>query len=73
MRSRVRNVEDIPWRLRSRNSTRLNCEPTETISRAPFSAAISIATSWLVPGAGTSLKARPELLQAVASRGAAVG
>ncbi len=59
MRRRVRNVEDMPLRLRSRNSTRLNCEPTDTISRAPFSAAISIATSWLVPGAGTSLNASP--------------
>ena len=59
IRRRVRKVEDMPLRLRSRNSTRLNCEPTETISRAPFSAAISIATSWLVPGAGTSLKGSP--------------
>ena len=55
MRSRVRKVEDMPARFLSRNSTRLKCEPTETISSAPFSAAISIATSWLVPGAGTSL------------------
>ena len=73
MRSRVRNVEDMPLRLRSRNSTRLNCEPTETISRAPFSAAISIATSWLVPGAGTSLKFTPISSRRRAARRAPVG
>src|SRR5206468_4466821 len=55
IRRRVRNVEDIPRRFLSRNSTRLYCEPTETMSRAPFSCAMSIATSWLVPGAGTTL------------------
>ncbi len=73
MRSRVRKVEDMPLRLRSRNSTRLNCEPTETIRRAPFSAAISIATSWLVPGRGHELERQPQLLQAVAPGRAAVG
>ena len=63
IRRRVSSEEDIPRRLRSRNSTRLNWEPTETISRAPFSAAISIATSPLVPGAGTSLNASPSSLR----------
>ena len=55
MRRRVRKVDDIPRRFLSRNSMRLKCDPTDTISAADFSAAISIATSWLVPGAGTTL------------------
>ena len=53
-RRRVMNVEDMPRRFLSMNSTRLNCEPTDTIREAPFSWAMSIATSWLVPGAGTT-------------------
>ena len=59
MRRRVRNVDDMPARFFSRNSTRLKCDPTATISSAPFSAATSIATSSLVAGAGTSLYFRP--------------
>ena len=35
--SLVTNVDDIPARLRSRNSIRLKCVPTATISSAPFS------------------------------------
>ena len=73
MRRRVRNVEDMPLRLRSRNSTRLNWEPTETIRRAPFSAAISSATSWLVPGRRDELELHAQLLQAAAAGRAAVG
>ena len=34
---RVMKVEDIPARFRSRNSIRLKCVPTATISSAPFS------------------------------------
>ena len=45
----------MPLRFLSRNSIRLKCEPTITISSAPFSAATSIATSSLVAGAGTTL------------------
>ena len=51
--SRVTNVDDMPARLRSRNSTRLKCVPTATISSAPFSYASSSAMSSLIPGAGT--------------------
>ena len=65
-------MEDIPARFLSRNSTRLKCEPTVTISSAPFSAAISIATSSLVAGAGTSLYVRPSSLEALAAGRAAV-
>src|SRR5207244_2190634 len=58
-RSRVRNVDDMPERFLSRNSTRLKCEPTVTISRAPFSAAIRSATSSLVAGARPPLYSSP--------------
>ena len=46
-------------RLRSRNSIRLKCVPTATISSAPFSYASSIARSSLIPGVGTSADERP--------------
>ena len=67
-RRRVRNVDDMPRRFLSRNSTRLNCEPTETISAAPFSCAISIAMSWLVPGRGHDLVRQPEPLESARAR-----
>ena len=63
----------MPRRFLSRNSTRLNCEPTETISYAPFSCAISIAMSWLVPGAGTTLCGSPSASRCSRPGRAAVG
>ena len=57
---------DQPWvvdkaqlRSRSRNSTRLKCVPTATISVAPFSCASWSARSSLIPGAATVTKSRP--------------
>ena len=52
--SRVTNVDDIPARSRSRNSIRLKCVPTATMSSAPFSKARSSAMSSLIPGIATT-------------------
>src|SRR5207248_3367723 len=57
--NRVTKVDDMPARSRSRNSIRLKCVPTATISSAPFSYASSSATSSLIPGAATSFGSRP--------------
>src|SRR3954453_11532958 len=51
---RVTKVDDISARFRSRNSIRLKCVPTATISSAPFSKASNSATSSLIPGARTT-------------------
>ncbi len=72
IRSRVRKVDDIPARFLSRNSMRLKCAPTETISSAPFSWASSIATSWLVPIAGATTGFEPELREPLPAGGVAV-
>ena len=56
---RVRNVDDIPDRLRSRNSITLKCVPTATISSAPFSCASRSARSSLMPIVGTAWYLRP--------------
>jgi hypothetical protein len=56
---RVTNVDDIPARSRSRNSIKLKCVPTATISSAPFSNASRSAMSSLIPGAETVEYLRP--------------
>ena len=63
--SRVTNVEAMPARLRSMNSTRLKCVPTATISSAPRSCASSSATSSLIPGAETVANGSPSALEAL--------
>ena len=57
--NRVKNVDDIPSRFRSRNSSRLKCVPTATISSAPFSWASRMATSSLIPGEGKTEDGSP--------------
>ncbi len=52
--SRATNVDAIPARSRSRNSTRLKWVPTATISSAPLSCASRSAMSSLIPGAETT-------------------
>ena len=71
--SRVTNVEAMPARFRSMNSTRLKWVPTATISSAPRSCARRSATSSLIPGAETVANGEPQSVQAVGSRRPAVG
>lgn len=49
----------MPERPLSRNSTRVACVPTATMSSAPLSSARSIATSSLVPVAGNTTCGTP--------------
>src|SRR5262245_10185530 len=56
---RVKKVDDIPARFRSRNSSRLKWVPTATMSSAPFSCASRMATSSLIPGEGRTAEGRP--------------
>ena len=62
---RVMNVDDIPARFRSRNSIRLKCVPTATISSEPFSYASSSARSSLIPVARAIWYCDAELLRAL--------
>ena len=55
----MRNVEAMPPRPLSRNSTRVAWVPTATMRRAPFSSASSIAMSSLVADAGKVIASTP--------------
>ena len=61
--SRVTNVDAMPARLRSMNSTRLKWVPTATISSAPRSWASRRAMSSLIPGADTVEYASPSAVR----------
>ncbi len=72
-RSRVRNVDAIPRRPLSRNSTIVACVPTATISSAPASNARSSAASSLVPSATNRVYSTPASASRCDAGRAAVG
>src|SRR6478736_6790492 len=71
-RSRVRNVDAMPRRPLSRNSTIVACVPTATISAAPASYAMSRAASSLIPSATNSSYFTPAAVHVVDELRAAV-